>query len=622
MSDAVEEVKARLSIETIVGEHVELKRSGAGFKGLCPFHGEKTPSFYVSPARGTFHCFGCGQGGDILTFVQNIDKVDFREALGKLAGRAGVELPDDSARREQASVNDRLYAANASAAEFFRDQLKSGPGKRATAYLADRKLPPGIQHIFGLGFAPQSRTALLEDLSKRGFTHSEIQKAGLIIVPEDGQSKDRFHGRVMFPIRDRRGRVTGFGARSLDGSEPKYLNSPQTDLFDKSQTLFALDQAQESIRTTGRAVVVEGYIDAIRAHASGFKEVVASLGTAITPAQLQMCSRLASTVILALDPDPAGQEAAARTALRALAALPRRQQQLPDSLGRRLVDIGLTVDLRIARIPPGEGDPDELIERDPERWQSVLAASIPAFEFYFETVTRLVDRNSETWRQQILDRILPVIQEFPFALGMQAAWIERLSDLTGIQSRLLQSRLASGSHLQSSERRKASGPDRAPPKPVPVPLSLDPKAAAEQSLVQVLLHQPIPGELLDALSGVHPSDRNVGALLKLIIEQAGSSRRPDISRAEPSLRQLADELLRAPLDELSEGRIVPAIRLHIARIRLCEVKRRQDDLQAVLPELTPDDQPSGKRQLGLILDEIRDLEKQIDDLNHRVVAGS
>ena len=619
--DAVDEVKARLSIETIVGEYVELKRSGAGLKGLCPFHGEKTPSLYVSPGKGTYHCFGCGQGGDILSFVQSIEKIDFREALTKLAGRAGVALPDDSVRRQQASANDRYFAANEAATEYFRDQLRSGPGKRAAGYLEERNLPPSIQHSFAIGYAPESRTALSEDLRRRGFTDAEIRGAGLVVILDDGRGRDRFHGRIVFPIRDRRGRVTGFGARSLDGTEPKYLNSPQTDIFDKSSTLFAIDLAQEPIRANGRAVVVEGYVDAIRAHASGFKEVVAALGTAITPAQLQACSRLAPTVILALDPDPAGQEAAARAALGALAALPRRQQQLPDSLGRRMVDVGLTIDLRIARIPPGAGDPDELIARDPERWQAVLAGSIPAFEFYFDTVVRLVDRNSETWRQQIIDSIMPVIQGFPFALGMQAAWIERLSDLTGIQSRLLQSRLTAGTQIRSSYRQVAPSRSRSVPSPVPVPRQVNPLAQAERSLVQVLLNRPLPLELVDAVSELHPADSDLDSLLRIIVSQAGTGRRPAIADAEPRIRQLAEDLIHAPLDDLTDGRITPAIRLHVAAIRLCQVKSRQSDLQALLPELTPEDQPAGKRQLRLLLEERRDLEKQMDDLQHEVVAG-
>jgi DNA primase len=287
-----------------------------------------------------------------------------------------------------------------------------------------------------------------------------------------------------------------------------------------------------------------------------------------------------------------------------------------------MVDVGLTVDLRIARIPAGAGDPDELIERDPERWQSVLARALPAFEFYFETVTQLVDRDSENWRQQLIDRIMPVIQEFPFALGMQAAWIERLSDITGIQSRLLQSRLSAGSQPGSGRRSAAPRPEATAVKSTPLPRQVNLRAEAERALTQVLLNCPLPLELVDAVSAVEPADTDLANLLDLIVSQAGSGRRPNVMNADPKVKQLAEELLHAPLDDLSDGRVVPAIRIHLATIRLLDVKRRLDDIQGLFPELTPDDRPALRKQWNLLLTERSDLEKQMLELQQKVVAGA
>lgn len=618
--DAVEEVKSRLDIEQVVGQHVDLRRSGSGLKGLCPFHSEKTPSFFVFPGRGTFHCFGCGQGGDILTFVQAYEKVDFREALHRLADRAGIELPDEQLRRQQTEEHARLYQANEAAAEYFRDELKSPAGKRAVAYLANRSISIEAQHRFSLGYAPASLRGLQEALAKRGFSADELVEAGLV-YPGDGTTppRDRFHNRLMFPIRDAKGRITGFGGRILGDGEPKYLNSPQTEIFDKSRSLFAIEQATEPIRRSKRAVVVEGYIDAIRAHEAGFTDVMASLGTAITPQQLQICARIASTVVLALDPDAAGQTAAARTALAALSALPKRQRQLPDSQGRGMVSVGLSVDLRIARIPAGAGDPDELIARDPDAWNRVLEESIPAFEFYFDTIVSSTDRTEESWRQEMIDRIVPVIQEFGSAVGIQAAWIQRLADVTGVQPRLLQSQLPAS----APPPRRRAGQKQATGQPLThvVHKIIDPQEAAENSLLQILLRKPCPAEVAPALTDVHSARVAADELLQCCISQAGSGRRPTIAGVSEEGRTLAEKLLTVGVDDLPEHRLAPAIRLHMATLRLARIRRRQTDVQLLLSDMGEEDKETGRKALKLLLAERDDLEKQMDKLQHDVMIG-
>ena len=622
--DAVEEIKSRVDIETLVGQHVDLKRSGAALKGLCPFHQEKTPSFYVFPARGSFHCFGCGQGGDVFTFVQNYEKVEFREALTRLASRAGVELPDERERRKLSEENSRLFQANDAALEFFRDQLKSDTGKPGQAYLYKRKLSAPLQVEFALGFAPDSRRALRDSLTARGFSEEELGSAGLLFIPEEGgPGRDRFHGRLMFPIRDGRGRVTGFGGRLLGDGEPKYLNSPQTEVFDKSRSLFAIEHAQETIRQTRRAVVVEGYIDAIRAHEAGFKDVVASLGTAITSQQLQILGRMASTVVLALDPDPAGQSAAIRAGLTALASLPRRQRQLSDSRGRKMVDVGLSIDLRIARIPQGGGDPDELIQKDAAAWERIIEDAVPAFEFFFDNVVASIDRTDDNWRQDVVDRIMPVIQEFSFAIGTQAAWVERLGEVTGIQPRLLQNRLTpDGQASRNTTRTRTGGRGVAapPPKLKEQPM-LDRVSEAEDSLLGVLLRNPISLGLVPALTD-HTSRRfEVNELLERITSLAGSGRRPNITGVGPEAAALAERLLARPADPLRDNQVEPAVRLHVATLRLHSVRRRSGDLQLALAEIGPDDRETGRRTLKDLLEERQVLEQQIDSLQRQVISA-
>jgi len=622
--DAVEEIKARVDIEQLVGERVDLKRSGSALKGLCPFHTEKTPSFYVFPSQGRFHCFGCQRGGDVLSFVQEFDKVDFREALKRLAGRAGVDLPDERERQKQVEENSRLYQANEAAVEFFRDQLKENVGKPAQAYLYKRKLSAPLQVSFGLGYAPDNRRALRDALNARSFTDEELVAAGLLFAPDEGgQARDRFHGRLMFPIRDGRGRVTGFGGRLMGDGEPKYLNSPQTEIFDKSRSLFAIEHAQEAIRQGRRAVVVEGYIDAIRAHEAGFKDVVASLGTAITTHQLQICSRLAPTVVLALDPDPAGQTAAVRAGLTALAALPKRQTQLPDSLGRRMAPVGLSIDLRIARIPEGAGDPDELIQRDPAEWERIIDRSVPAFEFFFETVVGAIDRSNDGWRQDVIDRIMPVVQEFSFAIGTQAAWIERLGEVTGVQPRLLQNRLAPAPG-PTVRRSPGRGPSRPGSSRQSVPVSartVDGEAETEDSLLRILLRHPVSMDLVPALSDLKSRRPEVNELLERVVLHAGSGRRPNVTGVGPEAAELTERLLARPGEELRDNRVAPAIRLHMARLRLLSVRKQSTDLQMFLTEIGVEDRETGRKTLSSLLEERGVLEHQIDTLQRQVVAG-
>ena len=351
-SGIVAEIKAKLPVADVVGETVALKRAGTIQKGLCPFHAEKTPSFIVTPERETWHCFGCGEHGDIFTFVMRRDGLDFREALSRLAERAGVELSARTAGEDRR--RRRLREALEAAIAWYREVLlQARQAERARAYLEERGLSRGTQERFGIGYAPNTWEALSTRLRAKGFSDGELTDAGIASPSTRGGVYDRFRGRIIIPIRDASGRAIGLGGRIMPDAEgPKYLNSPATALFDKSRTLYGIDLAKGAIRREKLAVIVEGYTDVMAAHQAGFENVVASLGTALTAGQVELANRYADAVALAYDVDLAGEAAT--------------QRGLVEELQ------GVVNKVRVIRIPAGK-DPDELIRTDADAWRTAVA---------------------------------------------------------------------------------------------------------------------------------------------------------------------------------------------------------------------------------------------------------
>jgi DNA primase len=352
-----EEIRSRVDIVDLVSQFVPLKRTaGTNWKGLCPFHAEKTPSFNVNPSKGIFHCFGCGVGGDIFGFLMRQERLTFPEALRALARRAGIDLADAPAGAG-AGEREGLYRAMERAAAFYAEMLWSAAGARAREYLTGRGIDVEVARRFGLGYAPESWDALLGVLSHHGFSPALLEAAGLVVPRQGGGHYDRFRGRLIFPIRDRQGQTVAFGGRSLGADQPKYLNSPETPLYSKGSMLFALDLAREAIRGRGRALLVEGYVDCLMAHQHGFTETVAALGTAFTPAQLGLLRRHTGEVVTFFDADAAGQKAAER----AEALL----EPSPDGLAWAVTRTGgfgdpQSLRIRVALLPAGH-DPDTLL---------------------------------------------------------------------------------------------------------------------------------------------------------------------------------------------------------------------------------------------------------------------
>lgn len=421
-SGVVAEIKSKLSVLEVVSETVQLKRAGSAYKGLCPFHAEKTPSFVVTPDRETWRCFGCGEGGDIFTFVMRRDGLDFREALERLAEKAGVELSERTARedRQRKRLRDALEAAIA----WYREVLlQAGQAERARAYLRERGLADATLERFTIGYAPNTWDALTRRLIAKGFSNAEMIGAGLASPSNRGGVIDKFRGRIIIPIRDHSGRATGLGGRIMPGAEgPKYLNSPATLLFDKSRTLYGIDLARTSIRREKLAVIVEGYTDVMAAHQAGFTNVVASLGTALTRGQVELATRYADAVALAYDVDLAGEAATQRGLLEELG---------PDQAVSKV---------RVVRIPAGK-DPDELIRTDPGAWRTAVAEAPAVLDYFMDRAVEAVDTATVNGRREVTRRVLGVLRRVADPLE-RTLYLQRLSRIVDVDEKVLADSLA------------------------------------------------------------------------------------------------------------------------------------------------------------------------------------
>ena len=474
----VDDVKDRLDVVDVISGYVPLKKSGRTFKATCPFHTEKTPSFVVDPQRQSWRCFGaCATGGDAFSFVMRKDGLSFGEALRVLADKAGVEMRP----REQAERTDVLLRANNEAASFYEKALASAEGEKARRYLQERGIDDAAADAFDLGLSPRAGSALRDHLSSLGHDVEHAVDAGLLRRYEDGNLRDFFRGRLMFPIHDRRGRVAGFGARTLDGSDPKYINTPSTRVFDKRATLYGLHLAAPAIREKDEAVVVEGYMDAIAAHQHGYTNVVASMGTALTEQQVAQLRSLASGCVLALDPDQAGQEATLRSlesSWRIVDLQRARSRSSTDGGYRRKA-----LDLRIASLPAGQ-DPDALIREDAGAWERVLSEAVPFMQFYIKAMVARYDVNTSEGKQDAVTALSPAISATSNAFE-QDEYINMLATSLGVDRRLLEG---------SISRRQQPGPRRRTdrsrgPQDAPTVLS-DRKDSLEDYALALLLQYP------------------------------------------------------------------------------------------------------------------------------------
>jgi DNA primase len=414
--DAIRQIRERLDIAEVVGQYVQLKKSGRSLKGLSPFRTERTPSFIVTPEKGRWHDFGSNEGGDIFTFIMKIENLDFKEALALLAERAGVALtraPEKKTSTEQEERRERLLALNEAAALFYQNVLNVLPqGRPGRAYLEKRGISPAIAEEFQLGYAPDEWEVLTRHLRGRGYDLDEALEIGLLSKREGGNGPyDRFRGRFLFPIRDRQGRVVGFGGRALsDEQQPKYLNTPQSPLFDKSHLLYGIDRATDSIRKAQEVVIVEGYVDALTAHQFGYRNVVATMGTALTEQQVGLVKRLAPRIILALDADAAGQMAMLRAVDTLRNAVGDDAEFVVDARGLVRTQRRLSVQINVLTVPSGK-DPDEFIRADPSAWPPLIAAAEPVLDYVIRAAIAAGDTRTGHGKTAIINQVAPLIPE-------------------------------------------------------------------------------------------------------------------------------------------------------------------------------------------------------------------
>jgi DNA primase len=388
----ITEVKQRLDIVELVSEYVTLQKAGRNFKGLCPFHSEKHPSFFVFPEQQSWHCFGaCGTGGDIFSFVMKKEGIDFGQALRLLAQRGGITLSHlEAPNKAEDEKKERLFQINEAATEYYHHLLSSTKaGAAARSYLTGRKIAPETIKEFRLGFGPDAWEIIKNYLIGKGYAEKELAEAGLIIEKEEGGSYDRFRNRLLFPICDVQGRVTGFGARVLDDSLPKYINSPQTPIFDKSNSLYGIDRAKAAVKKKNLVIIVEGYMDVLTAHQHGWQNVVGSMGTSLTEKQVEGIKRLTNNITLALDADLAGEEATLR--------------------GKAILAYS-NAEANVILLPPGK-DPDEVIMGDPALWQQLVEQAMPILDFAFQSVISKVDINRAKDKSLAVQKLLPSIYD-------------------------------------------------------------------------------------------------------------------------------------------------------------------------------------------------------------------
>lgn len=422
-----QEIKSRLDIVDVVSEHVSLKRSGSSYSGFCPFHpNTRTPAFHVFPETQTWYCFGaCAEGGDLFTFVMKKQGWDFKEALANLAERAGVALEEPKpADKQRKSAEKKQVDLLTAAAEYFHQLLLHAPqADQARSYVNERGLTPETVASYRVGFALDSWNAARAHFNGQGYDDEALKAAGLLTEnPDTGARYDRFRNRLLIPIQDVDGRVVGFGARSLavDGI-PKYLNSPQTDLFNKSRLLYGLDKAKPFIREARHVVIVEGYMDVMQAWQAGYRNLVAQMGTALTGEQLRLLKRYTKRFVLALDADAAGVKATMRGLQVARETLDRETEVRFDARGLVRHEARLKADIRIVTLPSGD-DPDKIIRRNPDEWKALIAQSRPVVDYVIDVVTRGLDMSEPKMKTEVAQQVVPLIKDIPDPIERDHYW--------------------------------------------------------------------------------------------------------------------------------------------------------------------------------------------------------
>ncbi len=553
--EMVDRVRSENDIVELVSEYVSLKRTGANYLGLCPFHTEKTPSFTVSPSKQIFHCFGCGAGGDVVGFLIRHENYTFPEALKRLAERAGIKLPEPKAHQGRHSGDyELILKANEEAVLFYTGCLWEGrEGERARRYLEGRGMGPELSREFGLGYSPPAWDGLLKRLEKKGIKPEAAQKAGLAVPRTSGQGHyDRFRDRLMFPIKDVRGRVIGFGGRTMGDDEPKYLNSPETALFKKGETLYALEVASGPVRKKDYAVVVEGYFDAIACHSAGVKNAVATLGTALTQAHLRLIGRFSKNVLLVFDSDEAGQKAAERSLE---------------------VFLGTDMTAKVALLPQGD-DPDSLVKREgPDGLRKRLMSKETLMDFVIKRVCSGAGDIDE--KAGAASKITGMLARVDNGV-VRSHYLKRAADALGVEEPALMEelnkKLGRGGVFRGTDKKSFSGPGK-----------LD---KIESELVQLILHHPeIASEVKAELRPEDFSDPRLSVLMAKVFELMDEGGAVNLPRLLDGLKDEGDKSLAMTLSFGAEMDDVAGFaRGAIARLSEAKRDRKTKGLQAIVKQ--------------------------------------
>ncbi len=422
MESAVEEIKKKIDIVSLIGQYAQLKKAGRNFKALCPFHQEKTASFIVSPDRQIWHCFGsCGDGGDVIKFLMKLEGLTFTEAVRELANSAGIELQTVQIEDKEWDVKQRIFHLNTLACDYFEYLLHNTSfAKKAREYLEKRKVNLAVVKKFQLGYAPSSWDSLLSFLKRKKFNEREIYDAGLLVKTEKGTYYDRFRGRLMFPIKDIRGNIIGFSGRILEpgDSQSKYINTPETLIYHKRESLYGISIAKESIKKEGNVFLVEGEFDVITPYQAGFENFVAIKGSALTRDQLTVLKRLTSRITLALDADAAGEEAV-RRAIEAAEAL--------------------EIDMYIMQFEIGK-DPDEAVRIDSNSFKKALSHPVPVYDFVIQLAQKKYSEDNAYHKKKVGETILPFIARIQNPI-VQSHYVKKIAGILGVSDESVQASL-------------------------------------------------------------------------------------------------------------------------------------------------------------------------------------
>ena len=546
----IDEIKSRLDIVEVIGSYIKLQKTGINFRAICPFHSEKKPSFFVSPARQIWHCFGCGKGGDIFGFVKEIEGVEFGDALRILAQRAGVELKRQTPEYVKLrSERERLYEICELATKFFEKQLEgSAVGKEAKRYLLGRGITEESIKKWRLGYSPDVWQGLSDFLTSQGYKKEEIEKAGLALTSEQGSFYDRFRGRIIFPIFDLNSQIIGFGGRIFKEKDKteiaKYVNTPNTLLYDKSRVLYGLDRAKLEMRRRDVCVLVEGYTDVIMSHQAGIANVVATSGTALSPYQLKILKRYSENLILGFDMDVAG-----------------------DSATKRGIDLAQSqgFNIKIVRLQAGK-DAADIISKNQKDWETALVEAKSILDFYFETAFSAKNPKTPEGKKEISKILLPVLKRIPNEIE-KSFWLQKLSKNLEVREEDLREELKKA---KLSEEIYGLEPEEL----VNLPQKSRRELLEERLMVIVLKSGNKKINLVEEEKISHFSPETQEILTNL-------KKDPNFSpeKLSPEVQNYFSYLsLKAEVEEIEEKDIEPEIKICLKEIQSLEIKNKLDEL--------------------------------------------